>query len=245
MVDASESETEPAGLTIDDLAGASKVPSRTIRFYQSKGLLPKPVIRGRVAFYDKAHLERLELIASLQDRGLRIEAIRDLVTRMDRGELDIGEWLGLDAQLKRPWNEDQARTVTEEELYELAGERRVGLLKDLLRAGLVERRDSALLVPSPAVLGISAKLTAKGIDLDDVAKAKAVLERHLGRAAKELTALATARAKDADSDLASVVNELRPLVMEGVRVLFAQAMQRELRELATSGRAPRPARRGR
>ncbi len=111
MVDASESETEPAGLTIDDLAGASKVPSRTIRFYQSKGLLPKPVIRGRVAFYDKAHLERLELIASLQDRGLRIEAIRDLVTRMDRGELDklIERVEPAPRDIRRFTNEDDER----------------------------------------------------------------------------------------------------------------------------------------
>jgi len=40
-----------AEYTIDDLASVSQVPSRTIRFYQSKGVLPKPVIKGRVAFY--------------------------------------------------------------------------------------------------------------------------------------------------------------------------------------------------
>ena len=76
------------GLTIDELAATSRVPSRTIRFYQSRGALMTPEIRGRVAYYGKPHLERLKLIAQLQDRGLRIDAIGDLMKRIDRGEVD-------------------------------------------------------------------------------------------------------------------------------------------------------------
>ena len=40
-------------------------------------------------------MERLKLIAQLQDRGLRIDAIRDLLASIDRGELDLAEWLGV------------------------------------------------------------------------------------------------------------------------------------------------------
>jgi len=47
-----ESETADGDeYTIDDLAAVSRVPSRTIRFYQSKGALQSPKIKGRVAFY--------------------------------------------------------------------------------------------------------------------------------------------------------------------------------------------------
>jgi len=230
--------------TIDDLASVSQVPSRTIRFYQSKGVLPKPIIKGRVAFYGKAHLERLELIASLQDRGLRIEAIRELVQRIDKGELDIGEWLGLEAQLQQPWANDQPVTVSEDQLYELAGRKRAGLLNDLVRGKLVERRGNVFFVPSPALLAIGARLEAAGIDIDDVVRAKAILEKYVGRAAKELTELVVSRANDGtDGDLGKAVEELRPLAMEGVRVIFAQAMQAELRELALSGRSAKVARR--
>src|SRR3954462_10237836 len=98
--------------TIDELAAASEVPSRTIRFYQSKGALPRPLIRGRVAFYGPAHVERLKLIARLPDRGLRIDAIRELCSRIDKGELDVNEWLGIDAQLEVSWANDQPRTAT-------------------------------------------------------------------------------------------------------------------------------------
>ena len=90
--------TGAAGLTIDELAASTRLPSRTIRFYQSKGALMPPEIRGRVAFYGQPHVERLKLIAQLQDRGLRIDAIGDLLKKIDRGELDLAEWLGVKEQ---------------------------------------------------------------------------------------------------------------------------------------------------
>src|SRR5215469_10785844 len=112
-------EPEPGEYTIDDLASASRLPSRTIRFYQSRGALMSPEIRGRVAYYGTPHLERLKLIAQLQDRGLRIDAIRDLLSSIDRGEVDLAEWLGVEQQVQAPWANDQPRTLTEEGLYEL------------------------------------------------------------------------------------------------------------------------------
>src|SRR6185369_9183624 len=129
----------PPEHTIDELAAITKVPSRTIRFYQAKGVLTRPEVRGRVAYYGPAHVQRLELIASLQDRGLRIDAIRDLCARIDKGELDVHEWLGLDAQLQGSWADEKPRTLTEAELVELAGERRPGLVSALVRARLAER----------------------------------------------------------------------------------------------------------
>jgi len=61
----SKSEPQEGELTIDELSAQSRVPSRTIRYYQSKGALPKPTIRGRVAYYGPAHVQRLEVIGKL------------------------------------------------------------------------------------------------------------------------------------------------------------------------------------
>jgi DNA-binding transcriptional MerR regulator len=238
--EADESSIE-AEMTIDDLAARSQVPSRTIRFYQSKGVLPKPVMKGRVAFYGKAHAERLELIATLQDRGLRIDAIRELSARLDRGEVDIGEWLGLEEQLQRPWDDDQPKTLSEDEVYELAGRKRAGLLGDLTRGKLVERRGNVFYVPSPALLSIAARLEAAGLDIEVVIEARNVLEKHINRAAKDLTEHVMGRLGRQDGDYAKAVEHLRPLAMDGVRVLFAHAMQRELRELAQSPRVAKVA----
>src|SRR5688500_15560626 len=54
--------------TIDELVTATGVPSRTIRFYQASGALPAPKREGRMAYYDEQHVERLKLVAELQDR---------------------------------------------------------------------------------------------------------------------------------------------------------------------------------
>ena len=158
--------TDDQELTIDELAAASRVPSRTIRFYQSRGALMHPEIRGRVAYYGKQHVERLKLIAQLQDRGLRIDAIGDLMKRIDRGEVDLAEWLGVEEQVQAPWALDQARTVTEAELYDIAGTRRPGLLADLTRARIVERKGDVYFLASPALLAIALKLENVGIDLE-------------------------------------------------------------------------------
>ena len=241
MIPTSE-EAAPAEYTIDELAAASQVPSRTIRFYQSKGALPHPQIRGRVAIYGPAHLARLELIARLQDRGLRIDAIRELTARIDKGELDVNEWLGIDAQLQVPWADDQPRTATEAELYELAGSRRPGLLGDLLRAKLVKRHGDVYLVRSPALLQIAARLEAAGIDLATATGGAEIIRKHMARTAEELSTFFFKQAREGfgreagPDDFAAGFRELRPVGLEAVRVVFGQEMERVLRKLVESGK---------
>lgn len=224
--------------TIDELAAVARVPSRTIRFYQSRGALMSPEIRGRVAYYGAAHIERLKLIAQLQDRGLRIDAIRDLLVSIDRGELDLAEWLGVEQQVQAPWVNDKPRTVTEDELYEIAGSRRPGLLSDLLRRGLIEKHEDVYLVQSPALLAIAMKLEGSGVDLGTVAHAWDIVRKNVGRAASELVELFVKRVEDdklAPGALGSF-DALRPLGMEAVRLIFGRAMEHELRNLYESGR---------
>lgn len=230
---------EDATLTIDELATKTAVPSRTIRFYQQKGLVPSPVMKGRVAFYGQKHLARLELVAQLQDRGLRIDAIRELVKRLDEGTLDVNDWLGLDAQLSQPWADDRPRTMSEAELYALYGKKRAGLLTDLTRHAKVERKGDTFLVGSPALVGLAGKLEAAGVDLEVSAKANEVLARHLGKATKELTELfvSHASAEGVDVELKNLIEALRSLGPEAVRMIFAREMERSLRELLESGRA--------
>src|SRR4051812_24255182 len=191
-------EEGPEAYTIDELAAVSRVPSRTIRFYQSKGALPRPEIRGRIAYYGAEHLERLKLIASLQDRGLRIDAIRELTARIDKGELDVNEWLGLDAQLQGAWASDQPRTMTEAEILEVVGEGRPGLLSSLVRTRLAQRQGEVYLVRSPALLQVAARLQAAGVDLDLSREAADILRKHLGRAAAEVAEHFFAHARDED-----------------------------------------------
>jgi len=225
-------------MTIDELAAHAGVPTRTIRFYQARGALMKPEIRGRVAFYLDAHVDRLKLIAQLQDRGLRIDAIRDLVASIDRGELDLAEWLGIEQEVQAPWADDQARTVDEAGLYALAGNQRPGLIAELLRHKMIERRGDTFLIPSPALLGIALRLAAAGIELETGAAAAAILRKQLRRAVKDLVELFVRGVRDGGVGLAdpeATFSTLRPLGTEAVKILFAREMEHALRGLVESG----------
>jgi DNA-binding transcriptional MerR regulator len=60
---------------VEALAAAAGVRVDTVRFYQTRGLLPKPKRRGRVAIYEAAHLERLRRIRELLEQGFTLAQI--------------------------------------------------------------------------------------------------------------------------------------------------------------------------
>jgi DNA-binding transcriptional MerR regulator len=62
-------------MTLADIAEASGLPARTIRFYIARGLLNGPVKGGRGAVYTKEHLARLDRIKSLQSDGRTLSEI--------------------------------------------------------------------------------------------------------------------------------------------------------------------------
>jgi DNA-binding transcriptional MerR regulator len=68
---------------VEQLAAACDVSVDTVRYYQSRGLLPQPVREGRVAWYGAEHAERIRRIRDLQRKGLTLAAI----WRVVRGEL--------------------------------------------------------------------------------------------------------------------------------------------------------------
>lgn len=224
--------------TIDEISAHLRMPSRTVRFYQSRGALMPPTLRGRVAYYDGGHVERLKLIGQLQDRGLRIDAIVDLVESIDKGETDWAEWLGVQQEVQSSWANDHPRTLTDAELYELAGTRRPGLLADLTRANLIERRGDRWLLSSPALLSVAMKLEAAGIDLSTAVAASEILRKHLAKAASELVArfVKSAEGGEVAADPASMFQALRQSGIDAVRVMFGREMERQMRTLLESGK---------
>ena len=82
MTTASDTSRRPSdGHTVDEVARITGTTVRTIRWYQSEGLLPSPRRAGRVALYDAEHVARLESIRDLQAHGLTLTAIRRLLDR--------------------------------------------------------------------------------------------------------------------------------------------------------------------
>jgi DNA-binding transcriptional MerR regulator len=72
---------------VEQLAAACDVSVDTVRFYQSRGLVPQPAREGRVAWYGAEHLERIRTIRTLQRQGLTLAAIR----RVLDGDLDLAD----------------------------------------------------------------------------------------------------------------------------------------------------------
>lgn len=64
---------------VAELAAAAGVGVDTVRFYQSRGLIPAPERRGRFAIYCSEHLERIRRIRALLDSGFSLAQIRRLL----------------------------------------------------------------------------------------------------------------------------------------------------------------------
>jgi DNA-binding transcriptional MerR regulator len=235
--------------TIDELALAAGLPSRTVRHYQSEGTLPPPRRTGRLAFYGPQHLERLRLIGRLQDRGLRLDAIRDALREVERGHLSLEAWLGLSEQVRAPWSAaDGAVLVDEAELCARFGELEPGVLASLLQVDLVRRAEGRYLVPSPRAVELVLRLRAAGIEVDTATGALDVLRKRSRKTAEDLVSYLLKRTgkgfarggtpEDVTQALAALRAELGP----AVELLLGQEMERAVRAAFEQGR-PRLARR--
>ncbi len=227
-------------LTVDQLAERSGASVRTIRYYQSEGLLPAPARRGREARYDGSHLARLEAIADLQARGLRLNAIADLL-REAQDDASVGDWLGLGQRLVRPWSDDEPVLLGEAELHDRLAGRDDVTADALVATGLVERRADTTpvvyLVPSPGLLDLALQLVGLGIDLPTAAALRSLLEARLRALATELVAEFTDRvslvqlADAGPAALTELLDALQPVTRRTVDLVFAHEMERAQRAL--------------
>lgn len=122
-------------LRVEDLAQEAGVSVDTIRYYQSRGLIESPSRRGRVAIYGPEHLETLQRIRSLQDRGLSLRVIG----RILEGELEPAD-VGLAEAVAAATQGGDSPTLTLDELAEASGVP-TALLRAVEQAGLLIGRE--------------------------------------------------------------------------------------------------------
>lgn len=227
---------------IDELAREAGTTVRNVRAYQDRGLLPPPRRSGRVGLYTDAHLARLRLIGHLLERGYTLGNIAELVSAWERGQ-DIGELLGLEAALVQPWSDEQAASITFEELTALFGDD-AAALREAVKLGLLEPEEGGerFRVPSPRLLHAGAELVAAGIPLDAVLNHARQLARDTDRIAARFVELVAANVFEPYGDrpfpkadvprLAELLRRLRPLAKLTVEAYLARAMERRMgREL--------------
>lgn len=175
--------------TVDEIARRARLPVRTIREYQTMGLLHPPRKAGRIALYDDGHLRRLQLIGRLQDRGYSLAGIHDLLTAWRGGDA-LTDVLGLEADELVHIDEPGA-PASLGQLTDLLPALVPDRLEDLLAAGIIEAAGpDRYCVPSPSLLQLTIDALDAGI------RPAAVLEL--------LRALGTAADTTSDAVLAAV-----------------------------------------
>ena len=84
---------------LPELADAAGVTPRTVRYYIAQGLLNSPGRLGASTRYGREHLDRLQLIRTLQDQGLSLAEIRDRLDPRPPSMLADTAWAPLEPRL--------------------------------------------------------------------------------------------------------------------------------------------------
>lgn len=242
-------------LTIAGLAARTGISVRTIRFYTGLGLIPPPVVRGRLGLYDECHEARLQLIRDLQELGFTLAAIEGYLARipLDRSP----EELALHRALLAPWLPEQPETVSRSELDARAGR----ILDDdelarLVRLGVIwcdgaVDAAQAWTVTSPAMLRYGLSLLGTEMDFAVQLASKQIIEAHTSALATELVALfhdtvlreyrERGRPPELRDRLIALLEQLKPVTVDGVVTNFQLAVNRAIREsVPASAEAPSP-----
>ena len=224
-------------MTVDALASRAGVPVRTIREYQTEGLLPAPERRGRVGIYQLTHLRRLELIGRLQARGYSLAGIRDLVTSWRDGA-DLGEVLGLGPDQLVEIDEPGA-AATLEQLRTLLPGLVPGRLDELLATGVVEHSptggdsaaatDAGFCIPSPSLLQLTVSALRAGYEPDALLALLRSIREATAVVADAVVALLAAPPAGGDAEhLQGLAGRGRGLLAHGTGRLVVHTVGRRL-----------------
>ncbi|MFC1414833.1 MerR family transcriptional regulator [Streptacidiphilus sp. N1-12] len=244
----SQGAGDRAELRIDDLARAAGTTVRNVRAYQDRGLLPPAARRGRANIYEQAHLERLQLIAQLLDRGHTLAGIKELLDAWESGT-GLGGVLGLVAEVTAPWSDEEpvrlgrAAMVESfhgvEDLHAIDVAVRLGVLIPVPEDDGVDADE--FLVPSPGLLDVAVELHALGVPLPAITGHLEELRQditHLARRFVEFSAIhifvryAGHQLTDQEAvEAVGTVRRLRPLARAAVDAELARAMRLEATRL--------------
>jgi len=134
-------------MTIEQLASQADTATSTVRMYQTKGMLPPPVRRGRIGYYGPGHLARLRLIADLQEQGFSLASIKRLTEAWEDGR-SLDDVLGLETQVASVWaREEPVRLGLREFRKRFPGQRVTpAIMTRAIRMGLISVDTSGILV---------------------------------------------------------------------------------------------------
>jgi hypothetical protein len=186
---------------------------------------------------------------------LRLDAIRDALQQLEQGGDSLQAWLGMGDELQAPWSDDQPVVLSEDEIVSRLGGSRPGMIGELRRFGMIERqgnsRPAAYVVPSPGLLDIGLALDAAGVDPTTAFEASEIMRAPMAKMTDDLVEFFAERAGQGfgghgePHEIARSFEALQPEGLRAIQLIFAQEMERSLREFVERGGAmPNRNRRG-
>lgn len=228
--------------TIDEVAAATGLTVRTVRFYAAKGLLPPPELRGRTGYYHAAHLARLRLVHDLQEAGFTLAAIERFVARMPADA--TAEDVEVFHALLTPWVATVPEELTRAQLDTAAG-RRVDdeTLADLVAVGVLQRTEHGRVRTRPGDLALGLELLDLGVPRAMITESRALIDAATGTLAEELAALLRRHLLRPYLDgelpaeqrqaLSGMIERLKPLTIQAVMQAMHEAVDRAVRTRAS------------
>lgn len=232
---------EAPGLLIDELARSLGTTTRNIRALQTRGLLPPPLVVGRVGYYGDEHVLRLRLVARLQERGYSLAAISDVLAAWHERR-SVGDLLGFEREI------DLADGVIETEIE--LGMEEIATRFPGLDDAMVQRAIELELVvplggepprfrvPIPRLLEVGVVLMEIGVPLRVALDQLVVLREGTSAMAKALVTMfaahviapwaAAGHPVEAVPDLLDRVRRTKPLPLVAVGALMRKALDKEV-----------------
>ncbi|MBU2072817.1 MAG: MerR family transcriptional regulator [Actinobacteria bacterium] len=217
-------------MTVDELATACGLTVRTTRYYASLGLVPPPVRRGRMAYYDQVHLAHLELVRALQDHGFTLQAIEGFIQDLP-ADANV-EDLALQRAMLTSWSPRPTERLTLDALEQRAGRTLTPDDLALLESMAALDRDGDHFVPMPN-FEMGVELLDVDIPRESMQAASDAIRRNMETLVTELTAILHAqviepyrRGDHAPEDaerLEQTMARLRRLTLEAVVTGFQRA----------------------
>lgn len=165
-------------LTIDELAARAQMTVRNVRAYAARGLIDGPRLAGRTGYYSREHLQRLQLVRQLLERGFTLAAIEKAIQNTPHHA--AGHTLDLMTILDLP-DDGEAEVMSREDLAALAGvERDDALIESMVGLGLVEKLDGdRVRLVEPTVVRGGASAVTLGLPPETVISLFPLLQSHL------------------------------------------------------------------
>jgi DNA-binding transcriptional MerR regulator len=222
-------------LTIDELAARTGTTVRTVRFYATEGLLPAPVKRGRVAYYDERHRLRLDLVRTLQDHGYTLAAIERVLARIPA---DAGpDAYAVQAAVLAPWLPSQSEVIDRAGLDRRLGRRVTDEeIEYLSWLGAIERVEDDRFRVSSAMLAHAEELMQLPVPSTVLDESARIIDEHATAVANGLTEVfikaiwGPYQRGEIDHDqVVAMLARLRPLAVHGLVGAFGRAADRAAR----------------